>query len=469
MFWLNYMIVMIRLTVGLGLQTVTGSAEGTGEVMDSQTAYYFAGWVDEEHFVCYDDGGPVMVHLEKNEIEEIRNDEDDYEARGCRYEMKGDQLVAARLGKDCYRWNTFIENGDLIMIKAFGDYSLIRDCCGMDEFADMDYYLFCNTQLHRDAGDFVSCPAIVGSQTQSMEEAKALYQAFKERLPLESEQSYEEKIKTEEGLMPWDGEDVTEVFYISPDCKWIKTNKWSKFKNISTQRLFYEKEQVEERVSENGVIYPFLLVRDGEGYREMEKAAYEKLLYLETGGFLGNRATINAEGTLAAGIRNWERITIREIESEEEIWSFALQGLQEETRKIRGDTQKSGSVDYVWLLQFEGNAQEGWMIVQIGDSSFFRVDYPSGEATYLGEYMYSVCFSPDGKYAAYSDVDYDNGVGMEPEEAEKCPPDGIYIKEIETGKTAYIPWYYDMFACDFMEYRGFMWIEKEGFEEYMND
>lgn len=83
--------------------------------------------------------------------------------------------------------------------------------------------------------------------------------------------------------------------------------------------------------------------------------------------------------------------------------------------------------------------------------------------------MYSMCFSPDGKYAAYSDVDYDDGVGMEPEELDKCPPDGIYVKEIETGKTAYIPWYYDMFACDFMEYRGFMWIEKEGFEEYMND
>ncbi|MDE7250601.1 MAG: hypothetical protein K2N82_12130, partial [Lachnospiraceae bacterium] len=99
----------------------------------------------------------------------------------------------------------------------------------------------------------------------------------------------------------------------------------------------------------------------------------------------------------------------------------------------------------------------------------------SGEVTYLGEYMYSVCFSPDGKYAAYSsDVDYDDGVVMENEKHDEyermkriCPP-GICVREIETGKTAYLYW--DPAKNpeeNFMEYRHFMWIEKEGFEEYM--
>ncbi|MDE6388753.1 MAG: hypothetical protein K2L82_13225 [Lachnospiraceae bacterium] len=84
--------------------------------------------------------------------------------------------------------------------------------------------------------------------------------------------------------------------------------------------------------------------------------------------------------------------------------------------------------------------------------------------------MYSVCFSPDGKYAAYSDVDYDNRVDMEQEERAKMPPRGIYIKEIETGKTAYIYWDPSKNPEEgFMEYRNFMWIEKEGFEEYMSD
>lgn len=461
MFGINGMIVMIRLSVGLGLQVMTGNVEETEAHRNDQAAYYFAGCVDETHFVCYDDDGAVLVHLEKDQTEAVKKEEGDCEIRGCRYEMKGDQLVETFQGKDCYRWNTsYGEHGDKTLTKAHADYSLIRDCCGMDAFADMDYYLFCDTTLHRGAGGFIACPAVVGSQTQTMEEAKALYRDFKEKLPLEIE---------EEAALP-DGEDATEVFYVSPDCKWIKTNKWSNYMNVSTQRLFYEKEQVKERVSEDGVIYPFLLVRDQEGYREMEQARYEKLVYLETGGFLGYGAQYNAEGTVAAGIRDFKQVTIREIESEAELWSFDLQGIQEEAEKIRGDMLESGpvSTDYAWLLQFEGNAQEGWLILQIGDASFFRVEYPSGKATYLGEYMYSVCFSPDGKYAAYSDVDYDNGVGRSDEDMDHFPPDGIYVREIETGKTAYIPWYYDRFAYEFMEYRSFLWIEKEGFEAYMN-
>ncbi len=53
-------------------------------------------------------------------------------------------------------------------------------------------------------------------------------------------------------------------------------------------------------------------------------------------------------------------------------------------------------------------------------------------------------------------------------EYEQTPPPGIYIREIETGKTAYIYWDPSQNPEeDYFEYRDFLWIEKESFEEYM--
>ena len=50
-----------------------------------------------------------------------------------------------------------------------------------------------------------------------------------------------------------------------------------------------------------------------------------------------------------------------------------------------------------------------------------------------------------------------------------CPP-GICVREIETGKTAFIYWYpFRNPEEDGMEYRHFLWIEKEGFEEFMKE
>ena len=259
------------------------------------------------------------------------------------------------------------------MQKDVQSYMITKGYCDMDEFEEMDYYLFCGTQLHkRGSGDGSTCKqSIIGSETKSIEEAKELYQEFIKKLPLDS---------------------------------------------------------VEE----------------------------------------------DEEGNLLAGTRdNYSLLTIRKIEDGTEQWSFSLQGIQEEVARIRDDVREGDRV-LVEICQFEGNENEGWLTVQAGDSSFFRIAYPSGEVTYLGEYMYAISFSPDGKYVAYSsDVDYDSGVGMTDEEYDKmeriCPP-GICVREIETGKTAYIYWDpYKNPEEDFMEYRSFSWIEKESFEEYMGE
>ena len=342
------------------------------------------------------------------------------------------------------------------MQKDVKDNVITKDYCNMEDLGEMDYYLFCHTEMSGDVGPVEYVPIVLSSQTQTLKEAEDLYQEFKKRLPLEDDS---------------DEDGRTEVFYISPDCKWVITNKWSKFQTISTQMLFYEKENIKKVVEESGVMHPILIVKDGDTYREMEEEHYKKLSELKSESILHENYfpiwEINADGNLLAGTRdNFSMITIREIEDGEEQWSFSLQGIQEEARKIRGNMGYEEDFlhgIYTCICQFEGNEQEGWIIVQAGTSSFFRITYPSGEVTYLGEYLYSPCFSPDGKYVAYSGIDYDNVVAMDLEEEEQIPPPGIYVKEIETGKTAYIYW------NRLPEERTFMWLEKEEFEEFMGE
>lgn len=81
---------------------------------------YFTGWIDEDHFICYNDMGPLLVHLETNQIERIKNYDkdiyDDYDAYGCHYEIKGEQMIAIVLDKECYRWDIIREDGEIRML-----------------------------------------------------------------------------------------------------------------------------------------------------------------------------------------------------------------------------------------------------------------------------------------------------------------------------------------------------------------
>lgn len=359
-------------------------------------------------------------------------------------------------------------------------YEVSQEYCTIDEFEDMNYYLYCNTWLSKDTSGDQNIPSIISNKTQSLAEAKELYQEFRAKLPLEPD-------KDEEGE---EGE-KTNVFYVSPDCKWVVTDKYSEYQTISTKMLFYEKEKVTQKVSafREGIQYIWI-VKDGDAYKEMDDSCYRKILEYKRDPEYIAILQWNLEGDLIAGVKDQrKRLTIRSVEDGTELWSLDLQKIWEEVRPIRkgmyDEWMKKGLVTeekiqqirggvpdeewspYIEVVQFEGNEQEGWLTVQAGDFSF-RIEYPSGEITYLGEYLYSLSFSPDGKYAAYTSVDYDYGVDMFPEEYNQAPPPGIYVKEMETGKTAYLYW--DPFRNPNETYflaRSFLWLEKESFEDYM--
>ena len=337
------------------------------------------------------------------------------------------------------------------------DTSEVGEYCNMEDLGEMDYYLLCNTDLHKGATGLEAKPSIISNDTQTIEETKELYQKFKEQLPLEDDSDEDER---------------TEVIYISPDCKWVITEKWSEFQLVNTMTLFFQKEKVKEKTgSITEGLAEILIIKDGDTYKEAEEQYYKRLSELKKemeseGYFILMKR--NTEGDLIAGIKdNFSLLTIKRIEDGADQWSFDLQGMQEKVKKIRDDIREEDN-GMVFVEQFRGNEQEGWLVIQVGSSSFFRIDYPAGEVTYLGEYLYSPSFSPDGKYMAYSSIDGNNSIDMDPAEYEQTPSSGIYVMEVEIGKTAYIYWYPSSETGeDYMESRGFVWLEKGAFEEYM--
>ncbi len=351
--------------------------------------------------------------------------------------------------------------------KAKMGYMLSQDYCTIEEFEEMDYYLFCGTQIHKSGtgSGFERKPSIINNDIKTIEEAKELYQRFRAKLPLD-----DEKLESGEG----DENERTEVLYVSPDCKWIITTRWSNYQNVITTKLFVEKEKTREEVYDGSEeITPIIIIKDGEQYKEMDDRHYKQLSEIVWVNFYdivcSDLKGMSEEGDLIA-IMNDDRslLTIKRVEDGTERWSYDLEGIREDVWERRDDMQK-GYEFFSTVCQFEGNEQEGWLVMQAG-SSFYKIAYPSGKVTYLGEYLYSPNFSPDGRYLAYSSVDYDNRAGMKSTEYEQTPPPGIYVRDIETGKTAYIYWDPSRNSEeDYFEYRDFLWIEKDSFEEYMTD
>ena len=87
-------------------------------ILREQWEYCFADWIDEDHFICYNDFGPYLIHLETKHIEDIKKDGDNYDAYGCKYEIEGDQLIAIVLDEEYYRWDIVRENGEVWIVKA---------------------------------------------------------------------------------------------------------------------------------------------------------------------------------------------------------------------------------------------------------------------------------------------------------------------------------------------------------------
>ncbi len=72
------------------------------------------GWIDGEHLVCNEvDMGPILIHLENNQVEQIKKDDDDFDPYGAKYIIDGNYLICQVMDEEIYRWN-IVRNEDEI-------------------------------------------------------------------------------------------------------------------------------------------------------------------------------------------------------------------------------------------------------------------------------------------------------------------------------------------------------------------
>lgn len=75
------------------------------------------GWIDNDHLVCYhDDWYPVLVHLERNEIEEVSRENCDYDTYGVQYYIQGNNLVAQPHVEEQYQWQIQEKDGEIYIL-----------------------------------------------------------------------------------------------------------------------------------------------------------------------------------------------------------------------------------------------------------------------------------------------------------------------------------------------------------------
>lgn len=97
---------------------------------------------------------------------------------------------------------------------------------------------------------------------------------------------------------------------------------------------------------------------------------------------------------------------------------------------------------YLDVHQLAGDKDSGFILFE-DQTGVYNLHYPSGEVELVGHYMINPSLSPDGKYLFYTGKDAEFGYNFHEglpyqEEYSKIPWGGMYIKELQTGRTAYI-------------------------------
>ncbi len=309
--------------------------------------------------------------------------------------------------------------------------------CAIREFTDLDYYLFCDVAVNskRDANGIDHEYFIIGANTPSIEDGKRLYQEFNK------------------GYLTRSKITGRTISYISPDCKWViaKKEPVSGDDPIRRQILLYEGKKKTERMDPFTAINPIIIVKSDNAYAQMDEEIHSKLETLADKKYFERyfiKPILNEQGNLAIGAKFNSEMEIWDIADGTTIWKFRF-------------TENEMPMSNLDLVQFWGDKTEGKVIIEY-DRNFYKISYPSNEVEYIGRDMYSLCYSPDRKYAAYSSCYNERAIGdEEADELEKIAP-GIYIMEVSTGRTAYIEQDIDMWElCR----RVFVWVEKENFEK----
>ncbi|MBD5547639.1 MAG: hypothetical protein HDQ97_09595 [Lachnospiraceae bacterium] len=313
--------------------------------------------------------------------------------------------------------------------------------CSISDFKDFNYYLYCDNAINNETWTSVHHEyAIWGKDVETIDKGKELYQEFKGQ------------------CLPKELLGNIDINYVSPDCKWIIAQEFTDdvIDDLRRQTLLYEGKKITETQDTYEIFNPVIIVKRGDAYEQMDNQIHQKLVELRKRCFVEGWQQIpiiNEQGNLVLCAAFDGQIAIRKIEDGATIWNFSFESMMDTCNRV--------GFSLVW---FSGNQEEGKIIIEY-DRDFYEISYPSGYVKYLGQDMYSLSYSPDGKYVAYSSgyheivLAHDGNI----DELEQILP-GIYILEVATGKTAYIK--QDIDICELSE-RSFLWIEEEDFERSM--
>lgn len=324
--------------------------------------------------------------------------------------------------------------GDKVMTEESVEEALVS----FEGFGEMDYALFLETELeygdsgtgmyHRYGiyGDFVD--TVRGGEEAYFELCRTM---------LDTEITYQ----TNEDWITGTG--VLHIQNLSPDLQWIVSRQYSEqpaFEGLGEDKAIYNGDiiaEAEHRSYDTGTYFS-LKKTEQESYELVSEEFLEKRKQLvrEVGGYIGEHAACMDEYGKYLAVPTSDGLSI-------ELYSTEDWGLRRHIAIDDMDTYYP-----LEISQLTGDEERGFLVFSNGDTTY-RLDYPDGQPEKLGEYMFDTTYSPDGKYLAYctgnsemndyhpdfSDWDKINRMYAEWDHI----PSGWYVREVETGNTAYIP------------------------------
>lgn len=302
----------------------------------------------------------------------------------------------------------------------------------------MDYALFLDTKIEFGASLSFHEYGIFGDFTKIADEGKQLYFSLCEKLtgtklclttPKEWYFNRDEHIQN-----------------LSPDLEWIVARQYSSEYTLT--------ECYHDKVYHKGLLYTeddgdvvishlrYLFTEQENGtfhVLQEEKMNFRVSMVDELWGWNVTDFVSSIDDTgklLAVSERETNDIHIFSLEDHSRLFHFTMEGLD-------GDYP-------VEISQIEGTKEGGWVVFSNGGSTW-RMDFPQGNMEKIGEFMFGMTYSPDGRYRAYctgSELLLEQCRMIQGEKTEKIVelfecwndiPTGWYIEDLDTGEQTYIP------------------------------
>lgn len=331
-----------------------------------------------------------------------------------------------------------------------------------EDFGEMDYALFLASGMGFGQKGDSYVYGLYGDFTGTAQEGERLYlDLCSKMLPKGREEGWSEY-----------GE--TYIMNLSPDLEWLVERRYQNHEGISEyyDTLLRGGEIMEEtEIGNSESLSSYQFIKTGEGaYASVSSETHERMEQLVKEAW-GDAYIGDMETTMR--MDEYGRTFAVSQPDNGSIGIYSVEDLSLE-RLVKPKGVDTGY--RLQITQFVGDGESGWLLFTNGADAW-RYEYPSGRMEKIGEFMFDVSYSPDGKYLAYCtgnaelfrDVTQQAGAGDD--EAvrllkawEETAP-GWYVRELETEKVTYIPIDTGKLAGRYFTGGSCVWLEKDKLEK----